>query len=113
MDELAQQLELLGYTVNLGYRDKGVLVIKNFQIEAGRDAGKIVDVGFPANGYPDTPPSAVHIRPILDPPARGAVQPQCPLGTDWVYWSRTIADWPLDRSAKRIIRWLHSVFFYE
>ena len=113
MDELAQELQKLGYTIDLSYREKGILVIRDFHIRAGRNAGKIVEVGFPAAGYPDTPPTAVHIRPILDPPAHGAVQAQCPLGPDWVYWSRRIDDWPKDRSAKRIITWLNSVFYYE
>ena len=113
MDELAKELEALGFSVDLSYRGQGVLVLRDFHIDAGRDAGTVVDVGFPASGYPDTPPSAVYIRPILDPPARGAVHASCPLGPAWVYWSRKIDDWPKDRSAKRIIRWLRSVFYYE
>ena len=113
MDLLAEELKRLGYTVDLSHRAKGILVISDFHIQAGRFAGKTVEVGIPASGYPDIPPTAVHIRPILDAPAQGAVQPQCPLGPDWVYWSRRIDDWPADRSASRIIIWLNSVFYYE
>jgi hypothetical protein len=112
MDELARELQALGYKVDLSRRDLGVLILRGFQILAGREAGKLIDVGFPASDYPNTPPSAVHFTPELPPPAQGHVQPTCPLGPGWTYWSRKIDNWSNDRSAKRIITWLNSVFYY-
>jgi hypothetical protein len=111
IEALASGLEALGYTVDRTCFPQGTVIIREFRIEVGRDAGKVVDVGLPAPDYPNTPPAAVYIRPILAPPSQGGVHP-CPLGSDWVYWSRTIADWPRDRSVKRIIGFLNTVFLH-
>lgn len=113
MDQLAQELQALGVAVDLSRRDIHVLIIRGFHILAGRFAGKVVDVGFPVQDYPNTPPSSVYFTPALDAPAQGCVQPSCPLGAEWTYWSRRVPNWTNDRSGRNIIVWLNSVFYYE
>lgn len=113
MDELIKAFQAQGYEVALSHRTVNILIIRGFRIQAGRDAGKIVDVGFPIGDYPNTPPSAVYFTPALDPPKQGGVQATCPLGPEWTYWSRRVNNWTDDRSAKHLITWLNSVFYYE
>src|ERR1051325_8485081 len=71
MDQLANELAALGYSVDLSRRDINVLIIRAFHISAGRDAGKVVDVGFPVADYPNSPPCCVYFTPQLDAPAQG------------------------------------------
>ena len=109
MDELIGQLEALGYTVDQSFRSQGFVVIRDFVINAGRDAGRTVDIGILGRDFPFTPPAGIHIRPILDPPAERGDQGS-PLGNEWCYWSRRIPEWDKNRSAHNIISYINKVF---
>lgn len=106
MDELIRQLRELGYTVE---QSQGIVIIKDFRVRAGRDAGSQVDVGVLANDFPFTPPAGIHIHPVLQPPSKGGVHGS-PLGEGWQYWSRRLPDWQKDRSAHHIISYINKVF---
>lgn len=108
MEELANQFKNLGHTVDLSFREHGVVVVKNFEIQVGPHAGIKIDVGIPARDFPFTPPAGLHLRPILVPNGQNNVNPS-PLGHDWQYWSRRLTEWSLDRSARHIISYINKV----
>src|SRR5712691_2717943 len=109
MDDLAKELERLGYSVNLGFRQNGVLVIDEFRIEAGAYAGKVVDIGIPSQDFPFTLPAGIHVHPMLAPIGQNGIS-QSPLGNDWQYWSRRLADWGGGRTARHVISYVNKVF---
>lgn len=109
MDELIRQLEELGYTVDQSHREQGIVIIKDFQIRAGRDAGNHADVGISGGDFPFSPPAGIHIRPPLPTPAKGDMaSPQ--LKENWRYWSRRLPDWQQERTARHIVSYINKVF---
>ena len=108
MDKLAEELRKLGYTVDDFGRQKGVVVVRDFQINVGKHAGMVVDVGIPGTDFPFTPPAGIHLRPQLAPNGQNNINPS-PLGSDWQYWSRRLTDWQQDRSAHHIISYVNRV----
>jgi len=108
MDELIRQLEELGYLADQSARDQGIVIIKGFEIKAGREVGKQVDVGILGKDFPFTPPAGIHVRPALPCPSKGDTT--SPLGDEWRYWSRRLPDWQKDRSARHIISYINKVF---
>jgi len=108
LEQLARELEELGYVADLSFRQQGVVAIKEFKVEAGRFAGQTVAVGIPAADYPMTPPAGIHLCPGLAPVGQNNIT-QSPLGPGWHYWSRRLTDWKADRSARHVISYVNKV----
>src|SRR5437870_5727115 len=108
MDDLAKELEGLGYSVDFGLRQHGVLVIKEFRIEAGAHAGTVVDIGIPSQDFPFTLPAGIHVHPMLAPIGQNGIN-QSALGNGWQYWSRRLANWGGGRTARHVISYVNKV----
>ena len=109
MERLTEEFIKLGYAVDAAAgRQHGVVIIRNFLVQVGRHAGKVLDVGIPGNDFPFTPPAGVHFRPELAPNGANNIN-KSPLGTGWQYWSRRLTDWQIDRSARHIISYVNKV----
>ena len=108
MDELKNQLTVLNYVVDESYRQQGVLVITEFGVYAGRHKGKVIDVGLACPDFPFSAPAGIHVRPLLVATGPNNVN-NSPLGAEWQYWSRRLADWGSDRTARHIISYINKV----
>ena len=108
MEALAKEFESLGYTVDRSFAQHGVAVIRGFSVGAGPYAGKTIDVGVAGNDFPFTPPSGIHVRPLIIPNGQRNVS-NSPLGADWQYWSRQLPNWSNERTAKHIISYINKV----
>jgi hypothetical protein len=109
MRVLAEQLQQLGFEVDLSFTQHNVVVIPNYEIKVGRYSGKRVQVGIPAQDFPFTAPAGLHFSPLLAPNGTANIS-QSPLGPDWQYWSRRLQDWKeSDRNARHVISYINKV----
>lgn len=116
-ERLIQDLRSLGYDVELVVvTDNNVFaVIHNFEIELGRFAGRIIELGIPAtNNFPITVGASIHIKsePQLYekqniPNVRNVTDSV--LGSEWRYWSKNFG-WAEERSARRLMSQINEVF---
>src|ERR1700676_2048575 len=108
MELLAKEFESLGYHVDRSYSTQGIVVLKAYRIAVGSHAGKMIDVGVPAQDFPFTPPAGIHVSPNLVANGTNNIGPS-PLGGSWQYWSRRLTDWTTNRSAKHIVSYINKV----
>jgi len=109
MQVLVEQLQQLGFDVDLSFAQHNVVVINNYEIRVGRHSGKRVRVGIPGQDFPFAAPAGLHFSPHLA--ANGVANvSQSPLGADWQYWSRRLQDWKeSDRNARHVISYINRV----
>lgn len=104
--EFARQAESLELA-NVEVREDWVLF--DLDIPAGAHTGTTMRIGAQVPpDFPDNPPTGPHVHPCLTHPA-GAVHASS-LGQEWLYWSRPIQGWPVDRSVRAWIRHVRSLF---
>jgi hypothetical protein len=113
--------DFVGELASLGYEPTdlgdGRCAI-DYVVRLGRFTGETIRLGFAQlDTFPLNPPSTPHISPHLLPlhPAPDLSHPDgavhaSPFGDDWEYWSRPIADWDRDRSARRVLRHVSDLF---
>lgn len=109
MEALAKEFERMGYSVDRAFEQLGIVVIRGFVVGAGPHAGSKVDLGISGKDFPFTPPSGIHVRPMLRPVGQRNVS-NSPLGAEWQYWSRQLPNWAAERTAKHIISYVNKVF---
>ncbi len=79
------------------------VVIDPYTVEVGPHAGEHIGLAFPTPpDFPITPPGGIHVKPHLIPSGTRNTGAS-PLGPDWQYWSRPIANWRQDRSVARLL----------
>lgn len=92
------------------------VVIKNYEVNSGRFAGRVIDLGiFPTPEYPRNVGSAIHVKadPQLYektdtvPNVRNITDSN--LGTDWRYWSNNF-NWKTEGSARRLLSQINTIF---
>ena len=118
VQKFLDDLVALGYAPELVTASNGqqFAIIRNFQVELGRFAGKIIDLGLPAQlDYPrmvgqsiqvksdpkllDNSDSQSGIRNIID----------SPLGGEWRYWSYRFTAYP-EETANQLMVQINGVF---
>lgn len=91
-------------------------VIRNFTVELGRFANRVIDVGIPAPpDFPRAVGSSIHVRAnpqLLEPSdnvpgVRNILQ--SPLGPEWRYWSKNFG-WSGERSTRTLISQINQIF---
>jgi hypothetical protein len=91
-------------------------IIKDYQIELGRFAGRIIDLGLPAlPDYPRMVGQAIHVKsePLLLDRAdsvsgvRNIIK--SPLGVEWRYWSFRFNAFP-EETARHLMIQINGIF---
>ena len=92
------------------------IVIRKYEIEIGRFANRIIDLGIMATpDFPRSAPSSIHIKAnpqLLEkadtiPNVRNIIDSS--LGLDWRYWSHNF-NWTEERSTRRLISQINTIF---
>ncbi len=118
-NQLIFELEQLGYEVTLvnDPNNQPYVVIKDYLIELGKFAGRIIDLGIPATpNYPQSVGSSIHIKaqPQLyekhdsKPNVRNIINSS--LGSEWRYWSKNFNWNQQKQSARRLMAQIAGVF---
>jgi hypothetical protein len=114
---LIADLEALGHTVEEKQINKNVFaVIPKYEITLGQFTGRIIDLGIQATpDFPRSVHAAIHVRaePQLFetqhlPNVRNIVASQ--LGPDWRYWSHNFGWAGQERSARRLMSQINTIF---
>jgi hypothetical protein len=114
---LADLLER-GFTAEIvdGNEGNKYAVIRGYEIELGRFAGRIIDLGIMVTpDYPRSVASAIHIKAepqLLEksdtaPNVRNIIDSN--LGTEWRYWSHNF-NWTTERNTRRLISQINTIF---
>lgn len=107
-----------GYAPELATDSNGqqFAIIRNYQIELGRFAGKLIDLGLPAQlDYPRMVGQSIHVKsdPILleksDSVAGIRNIIDSSLGGEWRYWSFRFTAHP-EETAKQLMVQINGVF---
>jgi hypothetical protein len=107
-----------GYDASLvkGADNSDYVVIKDYEINSGRFAGRIIDLGiFPTPEYPRNVGSAIHVKadPQLyeksDTLANVRNITDSHLGPEWRYWSNNF-NWKTEGSARRLLSQINTIF---
>jgi hypothetical protein len=116
-ERLIQDLQMLGYAVEpVTAKDNcKFAVIRNYEIQLGQFAGRIIDLGIPATAnFPISAGSSIHVKasPQLYenqnvPNVRNVTDST--LGSEWRYWSKNFG-WADERSARRLMSQINEVF---
>lgn len=118
VQKFLDDLVALGYTPELvtASSNQQFAIIRNYQIEIGRFAGKIIDLGLPAQlDYPRMVGQSIHIKsdPILldKSDSQSGVRNiiDSPLGQEWRYWSYRFTAYP-EETAKQLMIQVNGVF---
>jgi hypothetical protein len=115
---LLSELVELGYTADtIRIGDIDFVIVRKYQIELGRFAGRVIDLGLPATpDFPRTVGSSIQIRAnpqLLEyqsiPNVMNIIQ--SPLGNDWRYWSHNF-NWSgeCNRSTARLLYKINAIF---
>jgi hypothetical protein len=118
-ERLISDLEALGYAAEQRQLDGGVIfvVIPNYEIDAGRFAGRKIDLAMQATAdFPRSVHSSIHVRaqPQLFeksdtvPNVRNIVDSA--LGVEWRYWSINFGWNGQERSARRLMSQINTIF---
>jgi hypothetical protein len=114
---LFAELQQLGYTVELmtagGHQ---FVVIRGYEIELGRFAGRVIDLALQATpDFPRTVASAIHVRSaphLFDLGDSVAsvrnIQPSA-VGGEWRYWSHNFG-WSDEKTARRLMSQVNRIF---
>jgi hypothetical protein len=116
-NEFAKELETSRFKIT-GADGNRVMFL--YEIEVGRFAGRVVELGFVVpNEFPFNPPSGPHLSPHLVPlhPANdlphpsGGVHASDQFGANWQYWSRPYHNWAkTDRSTRAYLAFIRRLF---
>ena len=115
---LVSDLHALGFPAALVRGgDFEYAVIPKYEVEFGRFAGRIVDLGLPATAdFPRSVGASIHVRAtpqLLEyenvPNVRNIIV--SPLGAEWRYWSHNF-HWAgeVERSAARLMAQVRAIF---
>lgn len=117
-ERLHTDLKELGYDVELSTGNDGnrFVVIRRYEVELGRFAGRVIDLGIMATqDYPRSAASAIHVNaePQLfektdSIPNVRNIQDSA-LGADWRYWSKNFS-WEGERTTRRLISQINTIF---
>lgn len=116
-ERLYSDLLELGFNAELveGKDGNKYAVIHNYEVEMGRFAGEIIDLGIMATSdYPRSVASAIHVLttpPLLEkgniPNVRNITDSN--LGVEWQYWSNNF-NWTTERTTRRLISQINTIF---
>lgn len=89
-----------------------------YPVRLGRFSGETIRLGFAnIDSFPLNPPQTPHVSPRLLPVHPGQEVPhpdgginESDFGEDWEYWSRPIADWASDPSARHLVQHISDLF---
>ena len=115
---LLAELQSMGYDVShVRAGDLDFVIIREYEVQFGRFAGRVIDLGLPAPpDYPRSVGASIHVRAepqLLEygnvPNVRNIIQ--SPLGPEWRYWSHNF-NWAgeRERSAARLLAQINSIF---
>ncbi len=116
-DRLVAELELLGYTVETRIPNGAVFaVLPGYEVAIGQFAGRIIDLGIQATpDFPRSVHAAIHVQadPHLYeihsvPNVRTVMASQ--LGSDWRYWSHNFGWAGEERTARRPMSQINTIF---
>jgi hypothetical protein len=119
-ERLVAELDEIGYAAEQRDLNGGVsfVVIADYEIEAGRFAGRKIDLALQATpDFPRSVHSSIHVRaqPQLlektDTLANIRNIVDSPLGAEWRYWSNNFG-WSgnEERSARRLMSQINTIF---
>ncbi len=115
---MVAELKELGYAPEqVQARDENqYVVLKEYVIELGRFAGRVIDLAFLATAdFPRTVASAIHIRanPQLYEKSDSVQNVRnitnSGLGPEWRYWSKNFC-WNNERSMRRLLSQINTIF---
>ena len=116
-ERLHSDLLELGFNAELvdGKEGSKYAVIHNYEVEMGRFAGRIIDLGIMATpDYPRSVASAIHVLTtpqLLEkesiPNVRNITDSN--LGDEWRYWSHNF-NWTTERNTRRLISQINTIF---
>ena len=118
-ERLQVDLKALGFETETIRIDNNIvyILISKFQIQSGRFAGRIVDIGFQATpDYPQSVSSAMHVRSqphLFDCENIAGVRNiiQSALGEAWRYWSLAFSsNWDSSIGTRRLVSLVNEVF---
>jgi hypothetical protein len=117
VQRLLSDLSALGYECEvLEVGGNSYVIIRGYEVEIGRFAGLIIDLGILATlDFPRSVASAIHVHAnpqLLDkadtvPNVRNITDSQ--LGAEWRYWSHNF-QWTEERSARRLMSQINGIF---
>jgi hypothetical protein len=118
-ERLVIDLRALGYTqVELiaGSDSSHYAIIPGYEIQLGRFAGRVIDLGIPATpNFPMSVGASIQVRstPHLYDSTDNLLGVRniqaSPLGNEWRYWSKNFG-WTEERSARRLMSQINEVF---
>lgn len=117
-DQLVDELKELGYEPELVKPKENLyVVIRNYEIDLGKFAGSVIDLGIPATpNFPQSVGSSIHVRaePQLYektdtlPNVRNIIDSE--LGNEWRYWSKNFNWSQKNQTARRLMAQIAGVF---
>ena len=116
-ERLLADLKNLGFIAEIVASGDGnnYVVIRQYEIEIGRFAGRVIDLGILATpDYPRSVASAIHVKAEPQLLEKGNVPnvrniTDSGLGTDWWYWSKNF-NWNGERNTRRLISQINTIF---
>lgn len=117
-EQLLSDLLDQGFTAEIidGNDGNKYAVIRRYEVELGRFAGRIIDLGILATAdYPRSVASAIHVKtsPQLlektDTVANIRNIIDSSLGEEWRYWSHNF-NWTTERNTRRLISQINTIF---
>ncbi len=117
-ERLLSDLQKLGFKSEIvkGIDNQTYSVIYKYEVEIGRFAGQIIDLGLLAtNDYPRSVASAIHVKvepQLLEkkdtiPNVRNITDSG--LGPEWRYWSKNF-NWSGEQTTRRLISQINTIF---
>lgn len=117
-EKLRQDLENLGYKIEIipGTDQNQYAVMLGYEVQIGRFAGQIIDLGILATpDYPRSVAAAIHVKAqpqLLEktdtvPNVRNIIDSA--LGTEWRYWSNNF-NWNQERNTRSLISQINTIF---
>lgn len=118
-NQLVHELQEIGFEPELvnGDDNNRYAVIRNYTVDMGRFAGRVIDLGFLATpNYPQSIGSAIHVRALPQlfektdsiPNVRNIIDSG--LGCEWLYWSKNFNWHQQKQNARRLMAQIAAVF---
>ncbi len=116
-ERLVADIQALGYTVETRTINGSVFaVLPEYEVAVGQFAGRVIDLGIQATAdFPRSVQAAIHVRaePQLYemhsvPNVRTVMASQ--LGADWRYWSHNFGWAGEERTARRLMSQINTIF---
>ncbi len=116
-ERLLADLEQLGFKAEIidGGDGNKYVVIRQYKVELGRFAGRVIDLGIMATpDFPRSVASAIHVKAdpqLLEKENVANVRnvTDSGLGTEWRYWGKNF-NWNDERTTRRLISQINTIF---